>query len=390
MSIARADAAQFPRPEVIFADRFALPEHNCSEPLTSAAALVPRLGTGGTLQNIPSDLASHRPGAPLHGPGETAGASELSKILPVLSAADELVCCREASGILRLATELARERLGLERVGFYMRDPCADRIIMRGTWGTGARGETTDERSLFHEFAAREHDALLRSRLAGGLGMYSPQAPLFANEPGRSVVIGQGWIMATPIVAAGELLGVMYNDTALTHAPVDEAKQAAAALFCTLLAVLYVSKRGSFAWQPLPRRAGQHPLVERVLCALSQDVPVTGEQLAREFGVSPGHLARTFKREMGVSLVDYRNRLRIDRFFDTVQRNGGAINLLDAALAAGFGSYAQFHRVYRKVAGGTPRELLSRPGSAARPEGGGMGRPELLADPALPPQARAV
>lgn len=326
------------------------------------------------MQNISHDRALSDSGSPQRGAGQAAGASDLSKILPVLSAADELVACRDANSMLRLATELARERLGLERVGLYMRDRGADRIIMRGTWGTGARGETTDERSLFHEFAAREYNALLGSRLAGGLGMYSPHAPLIANEPGRSVVIGQGWIMATPLVAARDVVGVMYNDAALTHAPVDEAKQAAAALFCTLLAVLYLSKRGTVAWQPLPRKAGQSPLIERVLRALNEDLPVTGERLAQEFGVSPGHLARTFKREMGVSLVDYRNRLRIDRFFDAVQRSGGTSNLLDAALEAGFGSYAQFHRVYRKFLGSTPRDIFSGAGHTARvPPNAGTG-----------------
>jgi AraC-like DNA-binding protein len=289
-----------------------------------------------------------------------SGSSELSKVLSVLSAADELAVCREANSMLRLATELARERLGLERVGLYMRDRGADRIIMRGTWGTGARGETTDERSLFHEVAPREYDALLSSRLAGGFGMYRAHAPWFANEAGRSsVVIGEGWVMATPLVAAGDVVGVMYNDSALTSSPVDEGKQAAAAIFCTLLAVLYLSKRGTVAWQPLPRKSGQSPLVERILRALSEDLPMTGERLAGELGVSPGHLARSFKREMGVSLVDYRNRLRIDRFFESIHRSGSTGNLLDAALEAGFGSYAQFHRVYRKFLGTTPREIFS-------------------------------
>jgi transcriptional regulator GlxA family with amidase domain len=157
----------------------------------------------------------------------------------------------------------------------------------------------------------------------------------------------------------------MYNDSALTHAPVDGNKQAAAAVFCTLLAVLYQTRRGGVSWQPLPRKSGQGPLVERVLRALAEDLPITGERLATELGVSPGHLARSFKREMGVSLVDYRNRLRLDRFFESIQRRGGSGNLLDAALEAGFGSYAQFHRVYRKFLGTTPRDVFASARAAA-------------------------
>jgi AraC-like DNA-binding protein len=287
-------------------------------------------------------------------------------VAAALAAVDELAACREASSLLRLAIELARTRLGLERVGLFMRDRASDRIVMRGTWGTGARGETTDERALSHEFAPREYHALLDARLSGGLGMYRPSCPLFATEPGRTVVIGEGWVMATPLVAAGDVVGVMYNDAALTHSPVDEGKQAAAAVFCTMLAVMYQSRRG-VSWQPLQRKSGQGPLVERVLRALAEDLPVTGERLASELGVSPGHLARSFKREMGISLVDYRNRLRLDRFFEAVQRRGGSSNLLDAALEAGFGSYAQFHRVYRKFLGATPRDTFATAeGLAAR------------------------
>jgi AraC-like DNA-binding protein len=81
---------------------------------------------------------------------------------------------------------------------------------------------------------------------------------------------------------------------------------------------------------------------------------------------------------MGVSLVDYRNRLRIDRFFECIQRTGGNGNLLDAALEAGFGSYAQFHRVYRKFLGTTPRDIFS---SGAN---GGVRSPIGLLDAQLP------
>ena len=118
-------------------------------------------------------------------------------------------------------------------------------------------------------------------------------------------------------------------------------------MFCSLLAALSTSAKHAAAWRPLPAKGVQSPLVERVLQAVSDDLPMTGEQLAMELGVSPGHLARSFKREMGLSLVDYRNRRRIDRFFDAISRAGDNVNLLDAALQAGFGSYAQFHRVYR-------------------------------------------
>jgi AraC-like DNA-binding protein len=302
---------------------------------------------------------SAKPFPPPVGGGGSQGQCQLSNLVSAFTAADDVAACREVNGMLRLAVELVRDRLGLERAGLFMRDRGCPRIILRGTFGTGARGETTDERTLYHEVEPSDFSALLGSRLSGGLGMYSPQSPLFAAEPGRTTIIGQGWVMATPLIAGRDLVGVLYNDAAFTHAAVDEGKQAAAAVFGTLLGVLYQSRRRGVIWQPLPSASGQSSLVERILRTLNDDLPITGERLAGELGVSAGHLARAFKREMGVSLVDYRNRKRLDRFFEIIQRMGSASNLLDAALEAGFGSYAQFHRVYRKFLGTTPRAMFS-------------------------------
>jgi AraC-like DNA-binding protein len=321
---------------------------------------------------------------------ERPDASELGNVLSLLGALDELTECRDTDSMLRLAVELGRERLGLERVRIYVRERgTADRIIMRGTWGTGLLGQTTNEHHLYHEFPRDEHDALLGCRGSGQLGMYHARAPWFATEPGPStVLLGEGWVVATPLVAAKELVGVMYNDCALSHAPMDERKQAAAAVYCSLLAVLSVSKRNGPAWQPLPPKAGQSPLVERVLQAVSEELPMTGEQLAVELGVSPGHLARSFKREMGVSLVDYRNRRRIDRFFDSISRAGGTVNLLDAALEAGFGSYAQFHRVYRKFLGSAPREVLAGGNRAGMRAARGTSRPLHASNDSFAPDSQ--
>jgi transcriptional regulator GlxA family with amidase domain len=59
---------------------------------------------------------------------------------------------------------------------------------------------------------------------------------------------------------------------------------------------------------------------------------------------------------MGMSLVEYRNRLRLDRVDALVEQ--GQTTLLQAARRAGFGSYAQFHRVFRSVRQMTPRKFL--------------------------------
>ncbi len=291
--------------------------------------------------------------------------SEWQEVMGLLAAVDELVQYREPDEMLKRAVELARERIGLERVALYLRDPGAPRQILRGTWGTGAQGETTDERGLHHECSEDDHEALLRTQHNGALWLYFDDVRHFAEEEDRSVVIGHGWLAVTPLVSSGDLVGVMYNDTAISHVSMDAGKQARAAVFCGLLANLLVHRRDGIGWRPLPESGEPSTLAQRALRALERDPVVTGERIAHEMGISPGHLARSFKHEMGLSLVEYRNRLRIERFLRSVQR--GNDSLLRAALEAGFGSYAQFFRVYRKLLGTTPREHLgARKARAAR------------------------
>ena len=75
--------------------------------------------------------------------GGLASASEApawQSLGPVLAAADELASFVDTDQMLRRAVEVARERIGLERVGLFLRDPRAERTLLRGTWGTGANG----------------------------------------------------------------------------------------------------------------------------------------------------------------------------------------------------------------------------------------------------------
>ena len=109
---------------------------------------------------------------------------------------------------------------------------------------------------------------------------------------------------------------------------------------------------------PIPTRPSKHRAVSATVTMLAKDPSLGGKQIAGELGISVSRLARVFKRDMGMSLVEYRNRLRLDRFWLLV--DGGRPSLLEAALAAGFGSYAQFHRVFRAQRQVTPREYLRR------------------------------
>ena len=100
-----------------------------------------------------------------------------------------------------------------------------------------------------------------------------------------------------------------------------------------------------------------HPAVAAAARLISAD-PRAGSltQLARAAGLSPGHLSRLFKAQTGIPLSRYRNQQRLHRFLLTYG-TGQHPTALNAALAAGFGSYAQFYRVCRQETGRTPATL---------------------------------
>ena len=94
-----------------------------------------------------------------------------------------------------------------------------------------------------------------------------------------------------------------------------------------------------------------HPAVETVARILQAD-PDAGDltTLARAASLSPFHLSRIFNEQTGVSISRFRNQQRLQRFLRLYGR-GRRTTALAAALEAGFGSYAQFHRVFREQTG---------------------------------------
>jgi AraC-like DNA-binding protein len=122
------------------------------------------------------------------------------------------------------------------------------------------------------------------------------------------------------------------------------------------------------AWKSFDR-AGEvpvrsvHPAIERSAHLLLNEDSYSLPQLARKAGLSPSRLSRLFKQQTGLSIVEFRNRQRMQRFLDRYEldrQSGRKSTLLDAALDAGFGSYPQFHRVFRQVAGCSPAEYQRR------------------------------
>jgi AraC-like DNA-binding protein len=112
--------------------------------------------------------------------------------------------------------------------------------------------------------------------------------------------------------------------------------------------------------QPLSQSYDLHPSVARATALLrGPDGDLTLECLARRCWLSGPRLSRLFKQQMGLSLVQYRNHYRVQQFI-TQFGHGEGQTMLQVALGVGFGSYPQFHRVFRQVTGYAPSEHLRR------------------------------
>jgi AraC-like DNA-binding protein len=252
---------------------------------------------------------------------------------------------------LREAIEFARDGIGLERAAIYKVAP--DAHSMLGTWGTDSRRQTIDEHDLV--FAV---DDLVRQYFARAAQGYAwtvyDDCPMVTHENGRSRVLGRGWLACTVIQGAKRPIGVLFNDTAISHTPLDEAKQARAAVLCSLLGRTLDRCREQLFDSPGSETSARHPVVRGVTDILAADPSLSFHEVAQRLRMSQGHMTRTFKRYANSSIVEYRNELRLAQFLSQASDKG----LLDAALGAGFGSYAQFHRVFRARFGRSPREYL--------------------------------
>lgn len=115
-----------------------------------------------------------------------------------------------------------------------------------------------------------------------------------------------------------------------------------------------------------------HPSVRRALDLLGDGGWENDlSRLAKRCGVSEAYLSRIFKRQVGVPLSRYRNSTRLGRFLELRRAAGGGRTLTDLAFEAGFGSYAQFYKVYAAAYGEGPRDK----GKADRGRGKGGSAP---------------
>jgi transcriptional regulator GlxA family with amidase domain len=103
-----------------------------------------------------------------------------------------------------------------------------------------------------------------------------------------------------------------------------------------------------------------HPTVHRVQDAISHDPAKawTLNGLARIAGASNRHLSRLFHKYAGMSITDYRNRLRVTLAHQLISQTH--LDIEHVAERAGFGSTRQLRRAWRRQYGTTPSQERNR------------------------------
>jgi AraC-like DNA-binding protein len=96
----------------------------------------------------------------------------------------------------------------------------------------------------------------------------------------------------------------------------------------------------------------------RAAGVLARDPGQSRDQLTRELASNRGDLSRALRRDVGATLPQFKNRLRI---LDFIRRLDAGLCMNTAARLAGFGSYSQCHRAFIQLLGSAPSEFMRSP-----------------------------
>lgn len=146
----------------------------------------------------------------------------------------QLSKAESSDDLCQRAVELARARLGFERVGIWFIDE--DRGFLRGSFGVDEQGKLRDERNLRAEF----------KREGLGWEVYSQKQPVAYSE--HTPLVHQGQELGEGTLAAGALwdgdqvIGLMYTDNLISHQPITEQQLEILRLYATTLGHLLKRK----------------------------------------------------------------------------------------------------------------------------------------------------
>jgi len=100
-----------------------------------------------------------------------------------------------------------------------------------------------------------------------------------------------------------------------------------------------------------------HPKVLHTLRLVKNSIndEVTLTSMAAQVGLTPNHLARLYRRELGISFIQYLNRSRIDHAIRLL-KSGLPVNA--AMYESGFRNAQYFYKQFKKQTSMTPKDFL--------------------------------
>jgi len=211
-------------------------------------------------------------------------------------------------------------------------------LVTRGTarFGIGDEQVTLTRGEVLFFHPGQDH-VLLSASADLGLFALALSPELAAHACGNlSTVAGRGCQMSEAETA--RLERALTERGSMTSAEAFEAPLGE--LFCVVRA----------------RSNQTHVLSRLALQHVTTDPSVSGVELGSAVCAQPSALSRHFHKDLGIRWVEYRARLRLMAFVKFVDR-GHAMSR--AALDAGFGSYAQCHRVFTSALGCSPRHYFN-------------------------------
>ena len=134
--------------------------------------------------------------------------------------------------------------------------------------------------------------------------------------------------------------------------------------------ILVIFRRARYS---LPQNVPEQPVPKRRLILNSlffleehyQD-PVTVKEMAAASNLSESYFRGVFKEVMGLSPLDYLNRIRIARALEYLQDE--ELSITETAIRVGIPDSNYFTRLFKRITGQTPRAFRSNPSiSLARP-----------------------
>lgn len=156
----------------------------------------------------------------------------------IVNIADELISCTDLNDFFKMSVEFCREKLGMERCAIFLEEDG----YMVGTYGTDKDGHTVDEHAQrFPKDATWENRCKMIKK--GDPKWFIVEEPYLQWDGEKTVQIGKGRVVVTPIQSAKRVVGVFVNDMAISRAELNAINQDMLAVFASLLGDITERKR---------------------------------------------------------------------------------------------------------------------------------------------------